>query len=216
MKEKLKSAVAVIVAGHPWRLVAAVVGIATAGVGGHRIQARRAERAELERQAAESAALEAQATAAAAQETVRNVEEIDAAAREPGAWGTSGPCSTFGGPRDTGMSKTEGLALMSEADLARGWWFSSLCNAGNAGGMAHKLNPEAFYVACRWNYAATSKEALRWAVARVTAKGRTVWCRPVDWGPAEWTGKAVDLSPGAARTLGVVTGDVVSVQLYVP
>ncbi len=103
-----------------------------------------------------------------------------------------GKMSTFGGPHDLGMSPDEGLALFTKA-----------------------VNPDRYYFACRWNYAETSKEFLRRALARVEnpANGRAVDARPVDWGPHPSTGRVADLSPGLAAALGLDTDDIVRITI---
>lgn len=119
---------------------------------------------------------------------------------------------------DSGVSASEGLALVEPRDL-KDWWFSHLFLAKQppgTTGLARRLNPKAYYLAMRWDYEATPKAILRNSYAKVTANGRTVWCRCIDWGPHERTGRVVDLSPGAADALGVQTDDVVTVELLVP
>lgn len=131
----------------------------------------------------------------------------------------SGPCSTFGGPDDSGMSHTEGVALYP------GWLMVSHHCAhalflerptemdGNEFPRGRGLNPDAFYCAMRWDYKVMSPGALARSWVRVTANGRTCYVRPVDWGPNERTGRLIDLSPGAAQFLGVKTDDVVEATL---
>ena len=73
-----------------------------------------------------------------------------------------------------------------------------------------------FYVACRWDYDVTPKTMLRDSgqMALVT-NVETGVCRlahPADWGPHEAeTGRAADLSPALAESLGVTTDDEVTV-----
>jgi hypothetical protein len=73
-----------------------------------------------------------------------------------------------------------------------------------------------FYIACRWDYDVTSKEMLRdsgqmaWVTAKDTGVARLA--HPADWGPHEAeTGRAADLSPALAESLGVSTDDEVTV-----
>jgi rare lipoprotein A (peptidoglycan hydrolase) len=73
---------------------------------------------------------------------------------------------------------------------------------------------EKLYVACRWNYHETSRHFLQDSVAHVSANGRTVLARPMDWGPNENTGRVADLSPGLAEALGLSTDDTCSVTVY--
>lgn len=46
-----------------------------------------------------------------------------------------------------------------------------------------------------------------------TASKRSVVCRVNDRGPAKWTGRAIDLSRGAARALGILRKGVVRVTI---
>jgi hypothetical protein len=127
----------------------------------------------------------------------------------------TGKCSTFGGPLDTGVSPTEGLALIEEEDLAL-WWYRHLFlreQPRGTAGLARRLDPDAYYCAMRWNYAKTPRKTLRRSVVRVSANGVTIFVRPVDWGPHERTGRTIDLSPGAAAALRVKTDNIVSAEL---
>ena len=128
-----------------------------------------------------------------------------------------GKMSTFGGPRDTGMSADEGLALFSPADLQNpkySYLFLPTPPPGTTG-LGRRLNPEKYYFACRWNYNDTSKEFLKRALARVEnpSNGRAADARPVDWGPNIATGRVADLSPGLAAALGLQTDDVVRITI---
>jgi hypothetical protein len=128
-----------------------------------------------------------------------------------------GKMSTFGGPRDTGMSADEGLALFTPADLQDpkySYLFLPTPPPGTTG-LGRRLNPEKYYFACRWNYKDTPKEFLKRALARVEnpANGRTADARPVDWGPNIATGRVADLSPGLAAALGLQTDDVVRITI---
>lgn len=128
-----------------------------------------------------------------------------------------GKMSTFGGPRDTGMSADEGLALFTQADLQNpkySYLFLPTPPPGTTG-LGRRLNSDKYYFACRWNYNDTPREFLRRALARVEnpANGRTADARPVDWGPHISTGRVADLSPGLARALGLETDDVVRITI---
>jgi hypothetical protein len=139
----------------------------------------------------------------------------------------SGKMSTFGGPADNGVGPHEGLALVTSADLAAWWWSCLFLPQSPAGttGLARRLNPEAFYLAMRWDYTAHSRELLRNTVVRLTnpANGRQVLARPVDFGPGDGsvidgqptrdTGRIADLSPGTAAALGLRTNDQVRCEL---
>jgi hypothetical protein len=129
----------------------------------------------------------------------------------------TGKMSTFGGPRDTGVSPSEGLALIEPRDLkAR---LASLFLPGQpegTTGLARRLNPKALYCAMRWNYAQTPKKFLQQAAIKVSAGGKTIFVRAVDWGPARYTGRLIDLSPGATAQLGLKTDDTVTVEVPEP
>ena len=128
-----------------------------------------------------------------------------------------GKMSTFGGPEDDGMSKTEGLAIFETSEEAQANdaadFFMPAFEAG-AEGLGRRLRAEKLYVACRWNYQETLRAFLQDAVAHVSANGRTVLMRPMDWGPHEDTGRVADLSPGGAEALGLSTDDTCSVTVY--
>ena len=126
----------------------------------------------------------------------------------------TGTCSTFGGPDDTGVSPSEGLAFIYDYDEAP-YLFLPHQPSGTSG-LARRLDPSVFYLACRWSYDTTSKLMLRDSgyMALVTAKktGISRLAHPADWGPhEEQTGRAADLSPALADSLGVGTDDEVTV-----
>jgi N-acetylmuramoyl-L-alanine amidase len=128
-----------------------------------------------------------------------------------------GKMSTFGGPHDLGMSPDEGLALFGNADLKDPKYSYLFLPAPPPGtsGLGRRLNPDQYYFACRWDYAATPKEFLRRALARVEnpANGHAADARPVDWGPHPSTGRVADLSPGLAAALGLNTDDIVRITI---
>ncbi len=131
----------------------------------------------------------------------------------------SGKMSTFGGPKDTGMTSSEGLAIYDNANqftkAGIGDWLLSTEEAG-ASGLGRRLDPEKFYVACRWNYKTTTKAFLRTALIHVTnpVDGKMQIARAVDWGPNAKTGRAADLSPGLAKALGLDTNDQCIVEVF--
>jgi len=144
-----------------------------------------------------------------AKQTIQPVEEI--------LFRVEGKMSTFGGPRDTGMSADEGLALFTPADLQDpkySYLFLPTPPPGTTG-LGRRLNPDKYYFACRWNYNDTPREFLKRALARVEnpANGRAADARPVDWGPNISTGRVADLSPGLAAALGLQTDDVVRITI---
>lgn len=129
-----------------------------------------------------------------------------------------GKVSTFGGPNDTGMTPSEGLWSFPEGTIPDGYedLFLDHQPSGTTG-LGRRLNPEKAYIACRWfnttavaGYKILGHRMLRYAVS---ANGKMIICQPADWGPAAWTGRIADISPGAAKYLGVDTDDVVSVAL---
>jgi hypothetical protein len=130
-----------------------------------------------------------------------------------------GTCSTFGGPDDTGVSPSEGLAMWYQPDECP--WLMLGKQPPATTGMARRLDPSVFYVACRWDYDVTPKEMLRGPqMAMVTNADTGVQrlAHVADWGPhEEQTGRAADLSPGLAESLGVGTDDEVEVMYpYLP
>jgi len=125
-----------------------------------------------------------------------------------------GTCSTFGGKSDTGVSPSEGLAFFYEVSDAP-WLFEKDQPPGTTG-LARRMDTAVFYIACRWDYDVTSKEMLGHSgqMAMVTNKKTGVQrlAHPADWGPHEAeTGRAADLSPALAESLGVSTDDLVDV-----
>jgi len=124
---------------------------------------------------------------------------------------TSGRCSHFGGPEDTGVTLDEGLAFIYEYDDAPHLFLPT--QPEGTTGLARRLNPGIFYVACRWDYEITPKTALLdpsyQAIVRANGKEFLAW--PADWGPNENTGRVADLSPGLMEALGLNTDDEVEV-----
>ena len=126
----------------------------------------------------------------------------------------TGTSSTFGGPDDTGVSPSEGLAFIFELDQAPHLFLKN--QPSGTSGLARRLDPGTFYLACRWDYDVTSKDMLRESgqMARVTAKktGIVRLAHPADWGPHEEdTGRAADLSPALMESLDITTDDIVEV-----
>lgn len=130
-----------------------------------------------------------------------------------------GPCSFFGGPHDTGVKSDEGLAIVERSDFGHGNWGGIFLPTQPAGttGLARALNPDAHYIACRWDYAETSKKYLQGINVTVKANGKVATdVRPVDWGPNAKTGRVADLSPGLMAFLGLNTDDAVEVDIPLP
>ena len=126
-----------------------------------------------------------------------------------------GKMSTFGGPKDTGMKPDEGLALIQPAHFAD---FRQYFAAGATGPLGRSLNPDTFYIACRWDRNVTPYSWLRQrkVVVRNPVSGETVEAQPMDWGPAAWTGRVADVSQGVADKLKLKTDDVCEVLVPLP
>lgn len=126
----------------------------------------------------------------------------------------TGKCSIFGGPNDDGMKKTEGLSLYEhhEADLRKDLFFPR--DADQTIGTSKRLRPQTFYIAFRYSpKERTRKEwqESRWMV-RNDSNGRFGIAALVDFGPATWTDRVIDLSPGLAQKLEIKTDDLVSFE----
>lgn len=133
-----------------------------------------------------------------------------------------GKMSYFGGPQDTGVKPAEGLALLNlGGELSAHCLdvtdprFSSLFlpeQPPNTTGTARRLNPMAFYLAYRWR--PEDREYLRnhRLIVRNPRTGKFASAQVVDWGPAEWTGRIADLSPGLCRFLDLDTDDTVELH----
>jgi N-acetylmuramoyl-L-alanine amidase len=125
-----------------------------------------------------------------------------------------GTCSWFGGPDDTGVSASEGLAFFYEYSDAPHLFLPQ--QPSGTTGLARRLNPDLFYVACRWDYDEISKTELAnpsvQAIVRNVKTGKEFRAWPSDWGPhEEQTGRVADLSPGLMAALDLDTDDVVEV-----
>ncbi|MCX7018428.1 MAG: hypothetical protein NTY46_05405 [Candidatus Sumerlaeota bacterium] len=133
-----------------------------------------------------------------------------------------GKMSTFGGPDDHGVTDHEGLALyQSPFDMNRRGYGDYLVSDWREKwprvGLARLLNPNANYIACRWNeITQRGPEFIRRALIEVRnpATALSITCIAVDYGPATWTNRICDLSPGAAKSLGLVTDDHCIVMLW--
>jgi len=131
----------------------------------------------------------------------------------------SGKCSWFGGPNDTGVSPSEGLAFIYSYD-ARPDLFLVQQPPGTTG-LARRLNADGVhYVAVRWDYNRTPKTMLaskdQQALVRATKTGRELLAWPADWGPHTDTGRIADLSPLLMSDLGIKTDDEVVVIYPAP
>jgi Putative peptidoglycan-binding domain-containing protein len=127
-------------------------------------------------------------------------------------FGTEGPCSWFGGPNDTGVAPDEGLAFITDISQAP-HLFLPYQPSGTTG-LARRLDPEVFYIACRWDYKRTPRAMLlsRKAIVRAIGTGIEHSAYPADWGPNAGTGRVADLSPGLMEALGIETDDEVEVE----
>jgi hypothetical protein len=123
----------------------------------------------------------------------------------------SGKCSWFGGPEDTGVSPSEGLAFISEIGQAPHLFLPY--QPDNTSGLARRLNPYVHFIACRWDYDVTPKPSLlkHMALVRNPRTGVELTAFPADWGPNENTGRVADLSKSLLDDLDLKTDDVVEV-----
>jgi len=128
----------------------------------------------------------------------------------------AGRCSWFGGPMDKGVTSDEGLAFFYEYSDAPHLFLPE--QPKNTTGLARRLNPEVYYVACRWDYDVTPKAILadETKLALVMAGGLEFLAHPADWGPHESTGRVADLSPGLMQALEIETDDEIEVIYPAP
>jgi N-acetylmuramoyl-L-alanine amidase len=126
-----------------------------------------------------------------------------------------GRVSWFGGPNDTGVSPSEGLAFIYDYSARPDLFLSS--QPPGTSGLARRLNPDVYYIACRWDYNVTPKEMLADRVpAEVRAGEKVLLAYPADWGPHADTGRVADISPGLMSALGIQTDDEVEVVYPAP
>lgn len=133
-----------------------------------------------------------------------------------GAFHAKGKCSTFGGPEDTGVSASEGLAFITDVSDAPHLFLPY--QPANTTGLARRLNPYVHYIACRWDYDITPKDVLLQDMALVKAMktGISLKAFPADWGPNKKTGRISDLSPTLMDDLGIKTDDEVEITFPKP
>jgi N-acetylmuramoyl-L-alanine amidase len=128
-----------------------------------------------------------------------------------------GTVSWFGGPNDTGVSPSEGLAFIYSVDMAPHLFLPD--QPPGTSGLARRLDPSKFYIACRWDYDApgTSKDDLLdvKVLIRAPKTGLAFVCEPADWGPHDDTDRVADISPGLMDALGIETDDEVEVTFPV-
>ena len=122
-----------------------------------------------------------------------------------------GKVSWFGGPDDKGVAADEPLAFIHKIEDAPHLFLKQ--QPPGTTGLARRLNPDIFYVACRWDYDDTPHAVLLSKVALVKAvkTGITRTAFPADWGPHQDTGRVADISPGLMSALGISTDDEVTV-----
>ncbi len=122
-----------------------------------------------------------------------------------------GKVSYFGGPDDTGVSPSEGLAFIYDVDDAP-HLFLSYQPEGTTG-LARRLNPETYYLATRWDYDEYPKDYLltEMALVRNPRTGKQIKVYPADWGPHQDTGRVADVSPAVMEYLGLKTDDEIEV-----
>jgi N-acetylmuramoyl-L-alanine amidase len=120
-----------------------------------------------------------------------------------------GLASWFGG-EDSGVAEDEGLAFIYDIQEAPHLFVP---NPPPNVGLARSLDAErVFYIACRWDYQVTPKGMLadQRYKAKVSARGKSFYAFPADWGPAgpesdHDTGRVADLSPALMDALGIET-----------
>jgi N-acetylmuramoyl-L-alanine amidase-like protein len=125
-----------------------------------------------------------------------------------------GKVSYFGGPDDEGVDPDEGLAFIYEVEDQPDLFLPE--QPPGTTGLARRLDPDTDYIAMRWDYSQTPREQLlsELALVRVPKSGLEFYAYPADWGPADWTGRVADISPGLMSKLEIVTDD--SVQVTFP
>jgi len=131
---------------------------------------------------------------------------------EPKGLHVVGKVSWFGGPNDTGVTPSEGLAFIYKYET-KPEIFLPTQPAGTTG-LARRLNPDKRYLALRWDYNQFPKTRLageEMALVKATKTSRAFTAHPADWGPHTKTGRVADISPGLMRELGIDTDDEVEV-----
>lgn len=125
--------------------------------------------------------------------------------------------STFGGPDDTGVKPSEGLALIEPEDLKEWWYRRIFLEEQPAGttGLARRLDPDAFYIAMRWDAQQITPDTAARALFKLTNPKNQKYCfaQGADYGPAERVKRLCDMSPGAADYLGLDTDQIVRVEM---
>jgi N-acetylmuramoyl-L-alanine amidase len=127
----------------------------------------------------------------------------------------SGKASWFGGPNDSGVSPSEGLAFIYGLEDAPHLFLPY--QPPDTTGLARRLNPEVSYFAARFDYSVTTTNMLlsKKALVRVEG-GMELTAFPADWGPHPDTGRVADLSPFLMESLHIQTDDIVEVIFPAP
>jgi len=127
-----------------------------------------------------------------------------------------GKVSYFGGPDDEGVSPDEGLAFIYEVEDQPQLFLDE--QPPGTTGLARRLDPDEDYIALRFNYDETPREELlsNKCLVRAPKTGKEFLAFPGDWGPADWTGRVADISPGLMERLGITTDDIVQVTFPAP
>src|SRR5262245_64185911 len=105
----------------------------------------------------------------------------------------TGKCSWFGGPEDMGVAPNEGLAFITNVDQQPSIFLPK--QPPGTTGLARRLDPDTYYIACRWDYDEYPAYMLleNKALIRSTKTGRQYLAWPADWGPHVDTGRIADL-----------------------
>ena len=122
-----------------------------------------------------------------------------------------GKVSWFGGPDDMGVSPSEPLAFITDVEQQPSIFLSY--QPEGTSGLARRLNPDAYYVATRWDYDKYPKSMLleEMALIRSPKTGKQIKVYPADWGPHVDTNRVADVSPATLDYLGIKTDDEVEV-----
>jgi N-acetylmuramoyl-L-alanine amidase len=123
-----------------------------------------------------------------------------------------GKASWFGGPEDMGVSPSEGLAFIYDVEDKPQIFLDE--QPSDTTGLARRLDPNAHYIAMRWDYDQFSKDFLAgsaMALVRAPKTGKEYRAHPADWGPHVDTARVADISPGLMTALGIETDDEVEI-----
>jgi N-acetylmuramoyl-L-alanine amidase len=129
----------------------------------------------------------------------------------------TGKVSWFGGPNDTGVSPSEGLAFIYKVETKPEIFLPK--QPPGTTGLARRLDPDKFFLALRWDYSQFPKTRLagkELALVRAPKTGIELNAAPADWGPHTSTGRTADLSLGLLNALRISTDDEVEVTYPTP